>query len=133
MKYSDWAEQAKNNLSKLPDNELRSLASGSDLDAAKIAEEILLERTNRQAEQKSQAVKKGDKFIWLHSESDFRFGLECEVIEVRGSVVDYKFVGKDWSMATMPLDWTKSEKQYSPEEISAIRKGQRRRRFAEKF
>ncbi len=52
MKYSDWAEQAKNNLSKLPDNELRSLASGSDLDAAKIAEEILLERTNRQAEQK---------------------------------------------------------------------------------
>jgi len=127
MKYSDWAEQAKNNLSKLPDNELRSLASGSDLDAAKIAEEILLERTNRQA------VKNGDKFTWLRSESDSRFGLECEVIEVRGSVVDYKFVGKDWSMATMPLDWTKSEKQYSPEEISAIRKGQRRRRFAEKF
>jgi len=127
MKYSDWAEQAKNNLSKLLDNELRSLASGSDLDAAKIAEEILLERTNRQA------VKKGDKFTWLARESDSRFGLECEVIEVRGSVVDYKFVGKDWSMATMPLDWTKSEKQYSPEEISAIRKGQRRRRFAEKF
>jgi len=127
MKYSDWAEQAKNNLSKLPDNELRSLASGSDLDAAKIAEEILLERTNRQA------VKNGDKFTWLRSESDSRFGLECEVIEVRGSVVDYKFVGKDWSMATMPLDWTKSGKQYSPEEISAIRKEQRRRRFAEKF
>ncbi len=50
MKYSDWAEKAKNSLSKLPDNELRSLASGSDLDAAKIADEILLERLNRPAE-----------------------------------------------------------------------------------
>lgn len=52
MIYSQWAEQAKNNLSKLPDTELRSLASGSDRDSAKIANEILLERLNRPAEQK---------------------------------------------------------------------------------
>ena len=78
-------------------------------------------------------MKKGDKFTWLHSESDHRFGLECEVLEVRGALVDYKFIGKNWSSGTMPLDWTKCEKTYSPEEISAIRKGQKRRRFAEKF
>jgi hypothetical protein len=79
-------------------------------------------------------MKKGDKFTWLHSESDHRFGLECEVIEVRGTVVDYKFVGHpSWSSGTMPLDWTISKKKYSPEKISAIRKRQRRQRFAEKF
>ncbi len=78
-------------------------------------------------------MKKGDKFTWLHSESDHRFGLECEVLEVRGNLVDYKFVGKDWSSGTMPLDWAVPKKHYSPEEISAIRKGQKRRRFAEKF
>ncbi len=50
MNYQLWAEQAKNNLSKLPDNELRNLASGSDLDAARLANQILLERLNRPAE-----------------------------------------------------------------------------------
>jgi len=78
-------------------------------------------------------MKKGDKFTWLHSESDHRFGLECEVLEVRGTLVDYKFVGKNWSSGTMPLKWTESEKHYSPEKISAIRKGQRRQRLVEKF
>lgn len=52
MNYQLWAEQAKTNLSKLRDNELRQLASGNDVDAAKLANEILLERMNRQAEQK---------------------------------------------------------------------------------
>ncbi len=50
MNYQEWAEQAKINLSKLTDSELRQLASGSDPDAAKIANDILLERLNRQAE-----------------------------------------------------------------------------------
>ena len=75
----------------------------------------------------------GDKFTWLHSESDHRFGLKCEVVAVRGDVVDYKFVGKEWGESTMPLDWVQSEKKYSQEEISAIRKAHKRRRFAVKF
>lgn len=50
MSFSKWAEQAKNNLSRMQDNELRNLASGTDVDAAKIANEILLERLNRPAE-----------------------------------------------------------------------------------
>lgn len=78
-------------------------------------------------------MKPGDRFIWLHSESDHRFGLECEVVLVRKDKLDYQFVGKDWGICTMPLDWAKSEKKYSQEEISAIRKAQKRRRFAEKF
>lgn len=47
MSFSTWAEQAKNNLGKLSDNELRNLASGTDVDAAKIANEILLERAKQ--------------------------------------------------------------------------------------
>ncbi len=79
-------------------------------------------------------MEKGDKFTWLHSESDHRFGLECEVLEVRETIVDYKFVDHPkWSSGTMPIEWTTSEKKYSPEKISEIRKGQRRQRLAEKF
>lgn len=50
MNFFQWAEQVKNNLNKLTSNELRNLASGTDVDAAKIANEILLERLNRPAE-----------------------------------------------------------------------------------
>ena len=50
MNYSIWAEQAKNNLSRLTDSELRNLASGNDMDAARLANQILLERLNRPAE-----------------------------------------------------------------------------------
>lgn len=50
MNYSTWAEQAKDRLSRLSDNELRQLASGGEPDAAKIADQILLERLNRPAE-----------------------------------------------------------------------------------
>lgn len=78
-------------------------------------------------------MKKGDKFTWLCLEADHRFGLECEVTDVRGDKVDYKFVGKNWSSATMPLAWVVPKRHYSPEEISAIRKGQKRRRLAERF
>lgn len=78
-------------------------------------------------------MKKGDKFIWLHSESDHRFGLECEVVAIRKDKLDYRFVGKEWGVFTMPLDWAVPKKTYSNEKISAIRKGQRRRRVAEKF
>lgn len=78
-------------------------------------------------------MNKGDRFIWLHSESDSRFGFECEVVGVRGDKLDYKFVGKTWEVATMPIEWAKSEKNYSNEEISAIQKRRKRRRFAEIF
>jgi len=78
-------------------------------------------------------MKTGDRFTWLRLESDHRFGLECEVVLIRVDKLDYQFVGKDWGVCTMPLEWAQSEKKYSPEEISAIRKRQKRRRVAEKF
>lgn len=75
-------------------------------------------------------MKPGDRFVWLHSESDHRFGEECEIIAIRGDKVDFKYVNRPkWRKATMPLEWV-NEKSYSPEEISAIRKLHRQRRFA---
>lgn len=59
MNFLKWAEQAKNKLVKLPDSELRNLASGSDPDASKIANEILLERLNRESEQKKRNEVRG--------------------------------------------------------------------------
>jgi hypothetical protein len=72
---------------------------------------------------------KGDKFIWLHNKSSHLFGLECECLEVRGDLIDYKFVGKEWSSATMPLSWATVERKYSEQEISAIRAKQKRSRL----
>lgn len=81
----------------------------------------------------SEEIGPGDKFIWLHSESDHRFGEACEVIAVRGNKVDFKYINRpNWREATMPLDWVFG-KDYSQEEISAIRKRHKRHRFAEKF
>ncbi len=75
-------------------------------------------------------MEKGDRFVWLYMESDHRFGERCEVIAVRGDKVDYKFIDHPkWSTATMPLSWTKSEKNYSPEEILDIRGRERKRRI----
>lgn len=65
----------------------------------------------------------GDKFTWLHSENDHRFGEECEVIGVRGDKLDFRYVNRPtWKTATMPVEWAKAKKDYSTEEISAIRK-----------
>ncbi len=75
----------------------------------------------------------GDRFIWLHSESDPKFGIECVAVAIRKDKLDYQFVGKDWGVFTMPLDWAVPKKHYSPEEISAIQKRRKRRRVAEKF
>lgn len=75
-------------------------------------------------------MKKGDRFTWTHSESDHRFGEECEIVAIRGDKIDFKYVNRPtWREATMPLDWV-NEKSYSPEEILAIRKRCKRRRFA---
>jgi hypothetical protein len=78
-------------------------------------------------------MKPGDRFIWLHRESDNSFGEECEVVAIRGDKVDFSYVNRpNWRSGTMPLDWV-NEKNYSPEEISEIRKRHKSRRFAEKF
>lgn len=47
MKYSEWKTEAYERLKKLTDNELISLANGTEPDAKAIANEILLERRNR--------------------------------------------------------------------------------------
>ncbi len=74
---------------------------------------------------------KGDRFVWLHSETDHRFGEKCEVVAVMGDKVLYRFVDHpNWGEAIMPLDWVKAKKDYSPEEIEAIRKRRKRRRVA---
>ena len=77
-----------------------------------------------------EGIKAGDRFIWLHSENDHRFGETCEVVAVRGDKVDYKFVNRPtWKEATMPLSWV-NEKDYSQEEILEVRmRNKKRRRF----
>lgn len=59
MLFSKWAEQAKTNLSRLPDNELRKLASSDEPDASKLANQILFDRLNRESEQKKRNEARG--------------------------------------------------------------------------
>lgn len=47
MNYETWAQDAKKKLSKLPDNELRTIATGNDVDGREIANKILLDRKNK--------------------------------------------------------------------------------------
>jgi hypothetical protein len=74
-------------------------------------------------------MKQGDQFIWLHRESDAHFGERCEIIQIRDTLVDYKFIDHpNWKTATMPLSWIEPKK-YTEEQIKAIRMRQRRRRW----
>jgi hypothetical protein len=73
-------------------------------------------------------MKKGDQFLWLHRESDPHFGERCEVIQIRETLVDYKFIDHpNWKTATMPLSWIEPKK-YTEEQIKAIRMREKKRR-----
>lgn len=56
MFYSEWKERTTARLSRLPDNELRTIASGEDVDGARIANEILLDRSNKNPARKDAAL-----------------------------------------------------------------------------
>lgn len=74
-------------------------------------------------------MNKGDRFTWLHSETDHRFGEKCEVVAVRGDKIDYKFIDRpNWREATMPLDWAAAKKEYSEQQIAEIQKREKERR-----
>lgn len=78
-------------------------------------------------------MKPSDTFTWLAVEGDNRFGELCEVVSINGDKVEYRFVDRpNWSGGIMPASFTIPKKQYTKEEISAIRT-RNRKRFAGKF
>lgn len=74
-------------------------------------------------------LKKGDKLLWLYSESDNRFGEEIEVIRVDGSKADYHFPGHpNWKVCLSPVDMILPRKPYTLEDISRIKTREKKNR-----
>lgn len=70
------------------------------------------------------------QFRWLRRENDHRFGEICVVTRLWGDKMDYKFVNKPhWKEELCPIDWFENQKEYTEEEISAIKMRERKRRL----
>lgn len=90
----------------------------------------LLDRSNSRV-----PLQKGDRLLWLYSESDNKFGETIEVIKAVGDKVDYFFPDRPtWRTCLSPAYMVLPRKAYSLEEISQIRdRESRNRRWTRNF